>query len=174
MTPWKKPLLATAAVLALSVAAVPARADGLDTFLRSVNVQAQANLGGFPAAISAQFGVPVTQVSVITRQVRQPGDVFMIYQLSQWSGRPPLEVYDHYRRERGWGRLAQNLGIKPGSAQFQALKRGELRYVGLGSRHEVSPGSRGYDRKREHGHDDDKGRGWEHGRGHGHGNGRDH
>jgi hypothetical protein len=31
---------------------------------------------------------------------------------------------------KGWGVIAKNLGIKPGSAEFHALKRGDLSFTG--------------------------------------------
>ncbi len=49
--------------LAVLVFTVPALAgDGLDAFLRNVNIQARADMNGFSAKVSAQFGVPEAQV----------------------------------------------------------------------------------------------------------------
>lgn len=107
-------------------------AGGLEDFLASVNIQARADLPGFSAKISTQFGVPVAQVQTVVRSVREPADAFMVYQLSQFSGRKPERVIDVYTRSKGkgWGVIAKELGIKPGSAEFHALKRGDLRFTG--------------------------------------------
>ncbi len=45
---------------------------GLDGFLSNVNVQARADLPGFSATVSAQFGVPVPQVQAILTRVDTP------------------------------------------------------------------------------------------------------
>lgn len=151
-----------AAVLLCLSFATPALADGLSNFLSHLNVQAKADMSGFTAKISAQFGVPEAQVKVVLGQVSKPADAFMVFQLSQMSQQQPAAVLQTYQanRNRGWGRMAQDLGIRPGSAAFFALKRGDLRFDGqpMDSADE-GPGN--------------PGRGHGHGHGHGRGHGRD-
>lgn len=108
----------------------PALANGLNDFLDHVNIQAQTDLNHFTAQVSAQFGVPEAQVRVVLGQVSSPADAFMVFQLGQMSNRPPNEVVQVYQdnRGRGWGVIAQRLGIRPGSREFHALKRGDLRF----------------------------------------------
>ncbi|MBI5442924.1 MAG: hypothetical protein HY900_17125 [Deltaproteobacteria bacterium] len=120
-------------VLCLLVAGLPplARAD-LASFLNSVNVQARADLGAFNVKLSAQFGVPVTQVETIVRSVEAPADAFMCLQLAEMSHKPPETVLVTYQKSKGkgWGAIAKELGIKPGSPEFHALKRGDLAFTG--------------------------------------------
>ncbi len=115
------------AAVALILLCTPAFA-GLDDFLSSLNVQARADLSGFAARVSAQFGVPEIQVRTVINTVREPADAFMVYQLGQMTRRPPETVVEVYQanRGKGWGVIAKRLGIKPGSAEFHALKRGEF------------------------------------------------
>ena len=103
---------------------------GLDGFLSNVNVQARADLPGFSAKVSAQFGVPVPQVQAVLARVDTPADAFMVFQLGQMAHRPPETVLQTYRthRGKGWGVIAKELGIKPGSREFHALKNGDLVY----------------------------------------------
>ncbi len=103
---------------------------GLDGFLRNVNVQARADLPGFSATVSAQFGVPVPQVQAILTRVDTPADAFMVFQLGQMAHKQPEVVLQTYRthRGKGWGVIAKRLGIKPGSKEFHALKNGDLVY----------------------------------------------
>jgi hypothetical protein len=119
-------------LLASLLCASPALANGLQDFLNHVNIQAQADLSHFSAQVSTQFGVPQAQVRVVLGQVSSPADAFMVFQLGQMSGRPPNEVMQVYQdnRGRGWGVIAQRLGIRPGSRAFHALKRGDLRFGG--------------------------------------------
>lgn len=152
------------AILVSLLCAGPALANGLNDFLNHVNIQARSDLHHFTAQVSAQFGVPQAQVRVVLGQVSSPADAFMVFQLGQMSSRPPTEVMQVYQdnRGRGWGVIAQRLGIRPGSRAFHALKRGDLRYGG--------GGGGGYDDYGGPG----GGRGgppFGHGNGHGHGRG---
>jgi len=115
----------------LVVVAAPGVASAtLDSFLSSVNVQARADLPGFQAKVSAQFGVPVPQVEAVLGMVATPADAFMVFQLGQMAHRPPETVVQTYQahKGKGWGVIAKELGIKPGSREFHALKNGDLVY----------------------------------------------
>ncbi len=113
-------------------------ADGLDTFLSNVNIQARGNIDGFAIKLSAQFGVSENQVKIVLGKVSQPADAFMIFQLGQMTRQPVDSVLRSYHsnKGRGWGALAKDLGIKPGSAEFHALKRGELQFGNKGEAQE--------------------------------------
>ncbi|UFS72249.1 hypothetical protein LPW11_08660 [Geomonas sp. RF6] len=126
-------------------------------FMNSVNVQAHADMQNFGVKLSAQFGVPLPQVQTIIRQVDQPADAFMTLQLSQMSHRAPDTVLHTYqtKKGKGWGVIAKDLGIKPGSPEFHALKRGDLYFTGEPGGGQGGPGS---------GHGKGKGKG----KGHGH------
>lgn len=105
---------------------------GLDGFLTNLNIQARADMNGFSAKVSAQFGVPVVQVRAIIDTVREPADAFMCLQLGQWTQKPAEQVVRVYKANqgKGWGVIAKSMGIKPGSAEFHALKRGDLTFSG--------------------------------------------
>jgi hypothetical protein len=117
--------------LALGLLCAQAIAGGsLDAFLSNVNVQARADLPGFSATVSAQFGVPVPQVQAVLARVDTPADAFMVFQLGQMAHKQPEAVLQTYRthKGKGWGVIAKQLGIKPGSKEFHALKNGNLVY----------------------------------------------
>src|SRR5512134_2018034 len=121
------------AVLLVICVGLPGVASAsLDSFLSSVNVQARADLPGFHAKVSAQFGGPVPQVEAVLGMVATPADAFMVLQLGQMAHRPPETVVQTYRahKGKGWGVIAKELGIKPGSREFHALKSGDLVYGG--------------------------------------------
>jgi hypothetical protein len=98
----------------------------LDSFIQSLNVQAQADLGAFKLRLSAQFGVPVAKVEAIMAGVGTPGDAYMCFRVGQVASKPVEVVTKEYQRnkEKGWGVIAKNLGIKPGSKEFHELKKG--------------------------------------------------
>lgn len=101
---------------------------GLEGFLSNLNLQARADLNGFSAKISVQFGTPEVQVRAMLSAVSDPADAFMVYQLGRMTRTPPEKVLQVYRsnKGRGWGVIAKELGIKPGSPEFHALKRGDF------------------------------------------------
>ena len=123
-----KRMLSAAVILLLSVS--PAMASGLQDFLNQVNIQARTDLHHFTTQVSAQFGVPEAQVRVVLQQVSSPADAFMVFQLGQMANQQPEAVMRVYQasRDRGWGVMAKQLGIRPGSPEFHALKRGELQF----------------------------------------------
>lgn len=101
---------------------------GLDGFLNNLNIEARADMHGFAGRISAQFGIPEVQVHAVIGAVSAPADAFMVFQLGEMAHLHPdavLNAYDAHRG-KGWGVIAKNLGIKPGSPQFHALKRGDF------------------------------------------------
>jgi hypothetical protein len=171
----KKTLAAAALAVAVAVPSV-ALAD-LEGFLRSVDAKAKSDVRNFNAMLSAQFGVPVPNVEAIMKTVPRPADAFMVLHVSQQTGMQPDRVLRTYQEHRGkgWGVVAQRMGIKPGSAEFHALKNGNLAFTGEPGRH----GKRGKhgdrDDEREHGHGDhgDHGERGDHG-GPGMGRGRGH
>lgn len=131
------------ALLVLLVTLPASAGGGLEALLADLNIQARSDTGSFAARISTQFATPEAQVRIILSQVSQPADAFMVFQLGQLSRKPVKQVMDIYqtRRGRGWGAMAQDLGIRPGSREFHALKRGEFR---LGPGDNQGPGkSRG-------------------------------
>ncbi|GAM09292.1 hypothetical protein OR1_01567 [Geobacter sp. OR-1] len=119
------------AILALLLFGTPAFA-GLDDFLSNLNIQARTDLNGFSARVSAQFGVPELQVRTVINTVKEPADAFMVFQLGKMTRQPPETVERVYQanRGKGWGVIAKELGIKPGSREFHALKRGDFELSG--------------------------------------------
>lgn len=144
----KRIVVAVACVFLVSGLPGVARAD-LDGFLQKLNVRAKADLGKYSVQLSAQFGVPQAQVTAIIKKVDSPADAFMCLQLGQMSRKNPESVVQTYQNHKGkgWGAIARELGIKPGSPEFHALKRGDFALTG-----EPSEGA-------EHGHGKGKGKG---------------
>ena len=100
----------------------------LDSFIKSLNVEAQADLGAFKIRVSTQFGVPVPKVEAVIASVGTPGDAYMCFRVGQVASRPVEVVTKEYQahKKQGWGVIAKNLGIKPGSKEFHALKEGNV------------------------------------------------
>nr|WP_320115304.1 hypothetical protein [uncultured Desulfuromonas sp.] len=114
-------------VIALLLMAGLAQAS-LSGFMTDMNMRARADLRDFSVRLSTHFGVPVPDVDRLLRRVTAPADAFMCLQLSDMSRVPMPQVMERYRnrRDKGWGQLAQDLGIKPGSAQFHRIRQGNF------------------------------------------------
>lgn len=99
-------------------------------WMSNFNIQAQADPSGFRAKISARFSIGDTQITTILSNFPEPADAYVALRLGEMSGRSIDVVTERYQknRGRGWGALAKSLGIKPGSPEFHALKRGDDLY----------------------------------------------
>jgi hypothetical protein len=151
-----------AATLAAAVAFPSVALADLESFLRSVDAKAKSDIRNFNAQLSAQFGIPVPNIEVIVRSVPRPSDAFMVLHVSQTTRSDPDRVLRTYKANqgKGWGVVAQRMGIKPGSPEFHALKRGDLAFTGRPRSSQAR-----YD-------DGERGRGGDHGPGAGKGMGR--
>jgi hypothetical protein len=163
----KKPLIAL--LLSLATATSLSAHASLDDFIRHVDVQARADLDRFSARIGAHFGIPVPEVRVVLKTVKSPADVFMVFELGRMARIPHARVLDVYQahRDKGWGAMARELGIKPGSRDFHALKEGNFRFGGY--RDDDGAEDRRGKSRPDKARDEDG-----HGHGHGHGKGRSH
>lgn len=127
-------------------------------WLKQLSVQAQADPSGFVAKLSARFQIGGAEVrTVISNVGGNEANAYMVLRLAEMSHHSVTYVTRMYRRDRhrGWGVLARQLGIKPGSRAFHELKDGaDLNGV--------------MSERRSHGHGNGNGRGNGHGHGRGH------
>lgn len=122
--PMKKLLCALSLVLLMAGAA---HAE-LSAYIQSLNVSAEANVGDFKTQLGVQYGVSGPSLDLVFRSVDSPADAAVVLWLGQHSRKPVKTVLKAYRsrKRHGWGAVAKSLGIKPGSADFHALKSGNL------------------------------------------------
>lgn len=104
-------------------------------WLDNLNIKAEADSSGFRAQLSTRFRVGDAEVKAVIGNVDKKSDAYMVLRLGELSHRPAKEVLSVYKanRNKGWGVIAKKLGIKPGSREFHALKRGhDLKESGAG------------------------------------------
>ena len=96
----------------------------MDGYLKSVNDKAQKDLGAFTANIVNTFGIVKSEVEKLLKNML-PGDVYMAAQVASTLGKPVTDVSGTYmkNKEKGWGAIAKEMGIKPGSPEFHKLKK---------------------------------------------------
>jgi len=117
----------TLAVTLLLSLAIPASFAGNDEFSRLVselNVTARTDMPGFRGELSATFGVDGPRIDQLMVSLGSPADAYFCLRLGQLSGRSIEVVSREFQAHRGqgWGVVAKNLGIKPGSPAFHQLK----------------------------------------------------
>lgn len=102
--------------------------DEFDDFLSEININAQQDIGGFKSKLSLSFGVEKTKVESVMTISEKPADAYMIFRVSEITNKPIEEVITVYKKNKnqGWGKIAKELGIKPGSNEFKELKKGKL------------------------------------------------
>ena len=111
-------------------------------WLNNLNIKAEADSSGYRIRLSTRFRIGDAEVKAVMNNVDSPSDAYMIFRLGELSHRPVDEVINVYRasRKKGWGVMAKRLGIKPGSREFYALKRGHDLNDDMGNENRPSSG----------------------------------
>jgi len=101
-------------------------------WVKDFNIRVQADPTGFRAMMAARFQIGDAQITAVLGNVPTPADAYIVFRLGEMSRRPTDDVLREYRtaKGKGWGVIAQSLGIKPGSPEFHALKKGQDLYTG--------------------------------------------
>jgi len=109
-------------LLVLSAAVAAGDFDWTSDF----NIRAEADPSGFRARLATRFKIGDTQINAVLSNIDRPADAYVVLRLGEMSAKPTDYVIEKYKsgKGKGWGALAQSLGIKPGSKEFHDLKRG--------------------------------------------------
>jgi hypothetical protein len=99
----------------------------MDTWLGDMNRYGSRYRDPFVDELVRYHGAPRDLVTdLLVNQRWAPGDVYMACNIAAIIGRTCRSVVEAYGRNhgQGWGNLAKQLGIKPGSPEFHRLKNG--------------------------------------------------
>lgn len=96
----------------------------MDTDLKEINEAAKKDLSTFKANLAATYTSSKDQVNAFFAAGMEPADVVMSYEIMQIANKKPEDIIRVYKadKSKGWGEMAKELGIKPGSAEFHKLK----------------------------------------------------
>lgn len=96
----------------------------LDADLNDINASAELNLGGFKAELSASYNVSSKDIDGMFSIGMEAGEVFLALEISSITDQPVDKVVTSYKsnKSKGWGYIAKEMGIKPGSPEFHELK----------------------------------------------------
>ena len=100
-------------------------------WLDDLAVEAGVDPSGVRARIAARFHIGDAEVRAVIDEVGGHANAYMVLRLSEMSHLSLDVVIQRYHdnQGKGWGVLAKRLGIKPGSPEFHALKRGHDLYA---------------------------------------------
>jgi hypothetical protein len=97
----------------------------LDASLDSLNIAASANIAGFKADMALSYDISEGEIeSLMINADLEPADLFMTLELADLAGKTPDETAAivQENKDKGWGVVAKQLGIKPGSKEFKNIK----------------------------------------------------
>lgn len=153
----QKLVIKIAIIMLLATASTLTMAGDFD-WLKEFNIKAVNDGDGFRTRLAARFQIGRAQVDTIINNVDRPADAYMVLRLGELSGRSTDEVIKTYNsdKNKGWGNMAKSLGIKPGSKEFHALKRGSDMQANNDSAAEKAKGK---STDKEHGKDKNKNQG---------------
>jgi len=118
-------------IFSMSLLVVTSVAVAVDfDWTKDLNIQAQVDPSGFRARLATRFKLGDADIKVALSNFDSPADAYIALRLGEMSNRPIRYVTDKYKKHKGngWGVLAKELGIKPGSEEFHALKGGHDLY----------------------------------------------
>lgn len=96
----------------------------LDASLKDINTKAKVDLPLFKKDLSIEFNIGENKIDNMLAMQLSPADVYMSLQVADFVKKDPEVVVESYKvnKTKGWGAIAKDMGIKPGSAEFHALK----------------------------------------------------
>lgn len=95
----------------------------LETELRTINEEAKNDLSAFKDGVSADFSISAPKLDELLNML-QPAEVVLALRIADVVNIPVDRVAESYQvnKDKGWGYIAKEPGIKPGSPEFHALK----------------------------------------------------
>lgn len=96
----------------------------MDNLLTDIHNEAIKDIKTFHNNVVSTFNLVGSKVDAALK-ILAPGDVYMAAQLSASINKPFEEVVKTYEanKSKGWGAIAKEMGIKPGSPEFHAMKK---------------------------------------------------
>lgn len=97
----------------------------LNKSLLTIDANAKLDFGAFKVRIGGSYDVTEKKLNYLSTEIgMSAGDIYMSVEVAKITKRSLDEVITVYstNKNKGWGVIAKELGIKPGSAEFHALK----------------------------------------------------
>ena len=135
-------------------------------WLEKLSIEARADGSGIKTKLAARFNLGGAKVNAVLSNVNGVDDAYMVMRLGEMSGHDTDYVLQQYKanKGKGWGVIARRVGIKPGSREFQNLKRDHDRHISGSGKGNTKRGKgqsrgKGQGKNKENGQGKGKGRG---------------
>ena len=103
----------------------------MDNYLAEINDKAETDYDSFRDELSENSNITAEEIDrYVQEENMKPADVYYASVLSSATDRPVSEVVELYSEKKGWGAVAKELGIKPGSEAFHELKANTIKETG--------------------------------------------
>lgn len=103
----------------------------IDLHLDQINNYGRTEFEFFKKDMSLKFGVSSGILDDYYHKEKiSPANIYLAYTLSSVSGKPVGNIFELYKQKKGWGEIAKELGIKPGSREFHKMKGKTLSGIG--------------------------------------------
>lgn len=96
-----------------------------DSDLNKINVDAEVNFGKFKADVGVSYDISEKKIDHLHASVKmEAAEIYLALGIAKISKKSIDEVIAVYKvhKDKGWGYIAKQMGIKPGSPEFHALK----------------------------------------------------
>lgn len=93
--------------------------------LNEINAQAQLDFGKFKVDIAGGYNIDEKKIEFMSVEMSMDaGEIYLACEIGRVADKGIDEVLPVYKanKNKGWGHIAKQLGIKPGSEEFHALK----------------------------------------------------
>jgi len=99
--------------------------DELNKSLLTIDVDAKLDFGAFKVDLSGSYDITEKKIDYLSVEIgMSAGDIYLSLELAKITEKSIDQVVEVYQanKTKGWGVMAKELGIKPGSPEFHALK----------------------------------------------------
>ena len=99
--------------------------DELNNSLLTIDADAKLDFGAFKVDLSVSYDITEKKIEYLSVDIEMSaGDIYMSLELAKITEKSIDQVVEVYQanKAKGWGVIAKELGIKPGSPEFHALK----------------------------------------------------
>ena len=96
----------------------------LDAFLTKLNTEAKADLPQIKTNLASTYNTTLGKIDDLMKKGMAIADVFMSFEIASLTKKNVDDVVKSYEtnKQKGWGAIAKEMGIKPGSEEFHTLK----------------------------------------------------
>ena len=94
-----------------------------DKDLGVINANAKLDLKTFKLNTSVSHNLPIPKIEELLK-IMEPAEIILAKDVADAVNKPIDTVVASYKvnKDKGWGEIAKEMGIKPGSPEFHALK----------------------------------------------------